>query len=383
MSTRITTFALLAAALLLCGCDGEFPNQEMDLAGEAKLRPLAITIEPPEAAPGETVEVTLHFYSPDRRPESVDWSVALDYRLGLYETDEVEDDVVNLQILMPPIYDEAGYGTQLFHYHVPEDLLLTTGAVPDTLTDAMLLALVRPLLGKADDEPVTRAELDAAYREGFPPDAPASVVAYAADLFSCEIRFRARLRREISLDVTRNLTVRHSRRTESYNVNTNPWLQRMTLYSVPHPDVDADDLGDYETEVLATPLAGEGVTPGLRTVPLHRDWTYFLGLSLGLDTYSSPFDPHALHDEKYNASWYHLDLDDPRGADPFYVTDEGEEAEMDDLDSRVRLAQPLGDGPHRFRVTVVVRDRRLEWMGLYSTTPGATLLSGEFEFVEP
>lgn len=383
MSKR-AILALIAPAVLLAGCGGEFPNQEMDLAGGQKLRPLAVVLDPPEAPPGATVTVTLHYFSPDREPVQVDWRVALDYRLGLYDVDEVEGDVVEITEVEPPVYDDVGYAVQSFTFRVPDNVLVTTGAHPDTLTDELLLAVARPLLGKADDEPVRRRELDLAFKQNdFVVGAPPEAMAYLADLFGCEIRFRARLQRGISLDVTRNLTVRYSTYTASLNVNRNPWLQRLNLYAVPHPDVDADRLGDYESELRVYPLAGDGVASVLRSVPLHRDWTYVLGLSMGLDEYTSPFEPDVPRVEKYDASWYHVNLDEPLDPDPFFVTDEGDEAEMDDLDSRVRLAQPTGDGPHRYRVTAVVRDRRLEWTGTYVTTPGASLITGEFEFVAP
>ncbi|MCB1150343.1 hypothetical protein KDK88_02255 [bacterium] len=383
MSQRLI-LAPLALLLLLAGCGGEFPNQEMDLAGEQKLRPIAVTLDPPEAAPGQTVRVTLLYYSPDQEPAQVDWQVAMDYRLGLYEVDEVEQGILQIPDVDPPVYDAAGYAEQTFTMLVPDTVLLTTSAQPDTLDDELLLAVARPLLGKSDGEPVTRMELDAAFKtDGFVSAAPDTMKAYLADLFGCEIRFRARLRRGISVDVTRNLTVRYSGQYGSLNRNTNPWLQRLNLYAVPFPDVDADDLGRYETQLQVYPLAGDDVTPHLVSVLLHRDWTFILGLSMGLDAYTSPFEPESPRLEKYQAHWYHLDLVNPLDADPFYVTDEGDEAEMSDLDSRVRLAQPVGDGPYRYRVTAVVRDRRLEWMGTYTTTPGASVITGEFEFVEP
>ena len=107
---KTLTKLLIAAALALApfplaGCGDGFPDEEMHLGLEDKTRPYAITVEPPEVAPGQAVTVTLDYHA--ARPGEIEhrWRVALDYASGPYEADEVERRLVALPEVPAPEVD--------------------------------------------------------------------------------------------------------------------------------------------------------------------------------------------------------------------------------------------------------------------------------------
>ncbi|MBU0741729.1 hypothetical protein KKA85_05660 [bacterium] len=384
---------LLFAPLLLplAGCDTTFPGEEMDVAGGRKTRPFAIVCEPPEAAPGETVTVTLHYYEPEPDRHDVSWRVSLDYDLGLYEADEVERDIVELDGLVnPPQSDAYGFCTQAFTYTVPDEALLRASSQPEVITDELLLALARPLLDLAEDDPLSKTELDLRLAltaagqvswEYVVDDNIRAMWGRLGDLFACEIRFRAGIDGAVRVDVTKNLTVRYSSNLESVNVNQNPRITRTYIRAAPYPDVAYEDLFSYGQDVLTFGLTAEGWYGDLVEIPLHADWTYYLDSEVYLQDYTSPFDAD-IRLEKFNLHWYHYNLDDPGVDRPLFVRDDGDEAEMDDLDRWVRLLPPAHPGHLGYRVATCMRDVRMEWRG-YAFAPGANLVYSEFAFVEP
>jgi len=380
---------LVPLLLAQTGCDTTFPNEEMDVAGSAKPRPFAIVCEPPEAAPGETVTVTLHYYDPAPEPCAVTWRVALDYDLGLYEADEVERDIVDLDPLVNPIQSDAfGFCSQAFVYTIPDDALLRASSLPDEITDPATQALIRRLMLMEEGETVTKEIADIFldrirgpnWRSYYSQDT-ALAIEQLGDLFACEIRFRASLDGAIRLDVTKNLTVRYSSNMWNPNTNTVPQITSTYVQAVPHPDVNYDDIGVYADEITTYGLTSNGWSGDLTEIPLHAGWTYYLIGNVLLQDYTSPFDAE-LRQEDASLHWYHFDLDDPGSGRPLFVQDDGGEAEMGDLDSSVRLSPPARTGTLGFRVTTCARDERLEWNG-YAFAPGADLVYSEFVFVEP
>lgn len=384
---------LLLAPLLLTqtGCDTTFPNEEMDVAGEPKTRPFAVVCNPPEAAPGETVTVSMYYYEPDPDRHDVSWRVALDYDLGLYEADEVERDYIDLDAqVAPPIHDEHGFCIQAFTYTIPDDALLRASSQPEVITDELVLALARPLLSLAEDEPLTKAELDlhlAMTADGnvswwYIVDEQTRLAwGRLADLFACEIRFRASIDGSVRVDVTKNLTVRYSPRLESVNVNENIIVESTRIQAVPHPDIAYDDIDDYADEIQVYWLSTSGWPGELQEIPLHDDWTYYLKAEFTIQEYTSPFDDSFRWEEVFG-HWYYYDLDHPGSGHPLFIQDDGGEAEMSDLDNSVRLSPPARAGQLGYRIATCLRDERLEWRG-YAYTPGVDLVYSEFVFVDP
>ena len=66
---------LMLSAFLLSSCTEGFPDEEMHFGIEDKVRPYAVIIEPPEAAPGDVVEVTFLARVPDQSDLDITWHI--------------------------------------------------------------------------------------------------------------------------------------------------------------------------------------------------------------------------------------------------------------------------------------------------------------------
>ena len=382
---------LLALLPLAAGCGDGFTDVEMHLGSEAKVRPYAVTCEPPEAAPGDSVTVTLLCWSPNPAALHVAWRVALDYDLGQYEADEVERRIVDLDATIaipPPAADAEGFVRQSFRYVVPDSTLLWSSALPDPMRDGAMIELARMALPEEAD-PSSRGAIEAHLRgvrpeqlPGLDPSRRAATLALA-DRFAARIRFRATLHEEITVDVTRNLTVRHSGRLGSPNTNTNPRVASCEVIAFPSPDVEDPDDPEHQGEIVRFPLdLSTGDTPGhltAREIPRHDDWTYYLVLTPSLQEYTSPFSGDRLFTESDSYRWYYFRLDAPSSDHAFFRDDPGDETEMWSLDESVRLIPPAGEGEARYRILTCLRDERPEW-AMYQTTPGCTVTVSEIVF---
>ncbi len=379
---------MILAGVALNGCDINFPNQEMDLAGSGRTRPFAVVCDPAEAAPGETVTARLYFYEPSPEALAIDWTVALDYDMGLYETDEVERNFVEPDIVWDPEFDAYGFGTQSIVFTIPEDVLLTTSSHPDVIEDELILTLARPLLGLEADKPVPRAAIVELLATADPlanPDIDTQAFLWLSDIFACRIRFRASMHSDVVVDVVKNLTVRYSRRNMSLNVNENTRLHISSILAIPHPDVAYDDVYDFLEESINFNFDD----PGDIRIPAHADWTYYLTRSLGLQTYTSPFAAGEEgvgsvggFQERYNLNWYGFDMTNPGSGHPLFLAEDGDEAEMNDLTDAARIQPPLDGAERTFRVVGVLRDVRMEWQ-MYGFAPGASVDEAVFTFVPP
>ncbi|MBM4116778.1 hypothetical protein FJ251_03415 [bacterium] len=380
-------FRALSAALLLGlgACSEGFEDVEMHLGLEGKTRPLAILCEPPEAAPGDTVRVSLYLHSPDPASCAVAWRVALDYDLGPYGADEIERHLLPLS--PPPPVDEAlGFLRQDFVFVVPDSALLFASSLRDPLEDPGTIALAEALLPAGTPSPPPKAAVDAylagldpAELAALPPASQAAALALA-DRFACRLRFRAAISSERYVEVTRTLTVRHSARLGSPNANRNPGYSQYMVLAIPHPDVAFADRLRYESElqVFAFPATPEA---GAIAVPARANWTYYLTLTPELQFYTSPLGDAGELLERSTLRWYYFAVDAPTDAFPLFRDDAGDPAEMWALDENVRLVPPTS-GEHRYRLVCCLRDSRPEW-DHYGGTPGLTLALGELVFTPP
>jgi hypothetical protein len=377
---------LLPGLLLAAACSDAFNDLEMHLGLEGKTRPLAILCEPPEAAPGDTVRVTLYLHAPDPDAVSVSWRVALDYDLGPYGTDEIEQ---RLLPLAPPAPASEGLGflRQEFLFVVPDSTLLWASALEDPVTDPAMVALAALLLPPGTASPPPKAAV-AAYLAGLSaaelaalPAATRAAAWGLADRFAGRVRFRAALASEVYVEVTRNLTIRHSGRLGSPNANHNPGYEGFEILAIPHPDVDYDDRLLYADELEHYPFAVGESLPGQR-VPRHADWTYYVALTAQRESYTSPYSGDQLFTERTSHRWYYVALDDPRDPYPLFRNDEGEATEMWELDDNVRLVPPAAGEERHYRLICCLRDSRPEWEH-YATSPGLTLVMGDLTFTPP
>jgi hypothetical protein len=323
--------------------------------------------------------VTLRYFAP--RPAAVvpAWRVVLDYDQGLYEADETERRHVVLEGLPAPAADSLGFAVQSFAYTVPDSTLLWSSAIPEVLTDEVMLVLTEALGLPPRKEAVAAflgglsaadlAAMDAAQR---------AAVQRLADVFACQIRLRATLADGMTVDTTRNLTVRHSRRLGSANANANAEITRFVIGSVPVIDLDLDQLEAHAGEITWHEFDGtspEGLPEARVTVDPGR--TYFARVRFEPELYTSPYDDVRELEEQGTYRWFYFRLDAPGSGHQLLATDEGEEAEMWELDEDVRLLPPGGES--RFRLLAVVRDDRIEW-ARYHGVPGQSIVAGEVVF---
>lgn len=387
MNKKSMILLALPGLLWLAGCGEGFPDEEMHLGLEQKTRPFTVVVDPPEAAPGQTVQVTLLARTPWPDELDITWRVALDYDLGLYEVDEVERNFRDLEAPLPEA-DEDGFLTQTFTWTVPDSVLLQTSALPDVLDDPVMVVLAEALLGPEASSPPTRAEVDAWLKSLAAADMAAlspeerQAVWALADRFACQVRLRAALRDDLVLDVTRNLTIRHTARLQGPNANTNARVRDFAVVALAKRDAPESDIGNSSVEqTLYRFLDQDGEMVADRVqVPLHENWTYYLTTDFDSQHYTSPFDPSLVLPEDGTHRWYYYRQDAPGSGHQFFVTEDGDEAQMWDLDERARI-MPAGAGSV-FRVVSVIRDARSEWV-MYHAVPGTGFAEGVVEFVAP
>lgn len=365
--------ALLAGGLGSSGCSQDFP-QEMEIQPDQKIRPLGVVCEPAEAIPGETVRVTLRYYDPSPAATASAWSLALDYRLDRYDTLEYEGHVIDLAPLTSERRIEAdadGIVTESFLFAVPETCLLVSSAVPEVI-EIDLPPEVEPLFSPAGAYP-TREEVDACLASVDPSALTAAQLGWlrtCSDLFACQIRLRCALRGALHLDVTRNLTVRYSRRLGSPNANLNPRLTAVALIDVHSADVDDRfDIARHPSDTTCV-YAGDPAAPVAQTIEVRAGHTYFLQALDEKQPYVSP--AGIRHDENHFYSWYYTRRHDAPDDLYFIQGHDGDEyTDMGPMDEIVRIVPPpAGMGPQRYLLHLLVRDERPEWR-MYQGTPGS------------
>lgn len=370
---------LLTLPLALGACTDGFPDEEMHLGLEDKVRPLAISLSPPEASPGQSVEVTLLLHAPDPAEVEITWQVALDYDQGLYETDEVERTILPLGEPVTTVQDN-GLMQQTFNWVVPDSVHRVSSAIPEVLTDPVLVALAQLVIGPPAGTPPTRAGVEAWLQDqplGGPLDAEEQAL---VDRFSCAVRFRATIQTDQRVvDVTRNLTVRYSARLGSDQTNSNNLATERTIIAL---EKDAAVSADLDDQGIARHFYNLLLGPADRVheIPYHADWTYFLVETFTGELYDAPFEPGLVILEELEGRWYYYRHDDPASVAQFYLDDDGEEAEMYELDDSIIL-QPAGVGS-RYTVFSVIRDTRRDW-ARYHLTPGLSVYSSEVLFRQP
>jgi len=383
----ISTVLLLATIAGLAGCGEGFPDEEMHFGIEDKVRPYAVVIEPAEAAPGETVQVIFYARAPDPDELDINWRVALDFNRGIYDTDEVESNFRDLATPLP-LADSEGFLTQTFFWTVPDSALLYSSALPEILTDPVIVFLATELIGPAAGSPPTRSAVDAWLKALTPADLAAmeplarEATWALADRFACQVRFRATLRTGRIIDVTRNLNIRHTRRLGGPNANANAEVTDFAVVMLKKKDAVSSDIGDPAIARTVYPFIdrfGTRVADRIQ-VPVHSDWTYYLVSNFVHEQYTSPFAPERLLSEQGHYSWYYFRQDAPTSDHQFFVADDGSEAEMWDLDRQARIV-PAGVGS-TFRVVNAVRDERDEWVS-YHAVAGTGVREGIVEFVAP
>ncbi len=383
MKSYLVAVLLMLTVAGVTGCGEGFPDEEMHFGIANKTRPYAVIVEPPEAAPGDTVMVTLMAQTPDPDELDITWRVAQDFDRGLYETDGVER---NFLALSPPfpITDEDGFLTQSFQWVVPDSALLISSALPEVLDDPVMVVLAEELIGPAAGSPPTKTAVDAWLKEltpqqvaGMNPQEQMATFALA-DRFACQVRFRASLQSGLMVDVTRNLAIRHTGRLGGLNTNHNAQVYSFGVVAIEKEDATTEDLNNADISQTWYPFIQGTVRVADRvSIPRYERWTYYLVVDFYHEQYTSPFDPELLLSEQGSYRWYYYRQDDPASDHQFFATEDGDDAEMWNLSREARII-PGGAGSI-FRIVAAVRDERSEWI-MYHAVPGGAVQEGIVEF---
>lgn len=377
---------LTLLSVVAFGCSDNFVTNELDIESGNKTRPFAIVCDPPEASPGDTVNVTLHCFEPDQGGATVSWSLVLDYYEDLYGEQAYERDVVDLHSLadIPPMtFDSEGVGVQTFRFVVPENVMLLSSSLDESYDEPMPEE-IRDLFQPDSPDYLTREEINA----GFATIDPASLseselfwVRGLSDIFACQIRLHAMVQSAIQVDITKNMTIRYSNHFESENVNHNPSVNWVAVLAVHKADLeDSDDIGLYDIDTTYIyhrdpAMVDEGA------IAVDRNLTYYLKIENEMERYLSPAGNE--QEEQYDYNWYYERLYSGPSAKRFYTNETGEDdPDMNELDEIVRIDPPAGAEGKEVRVFVVVRDYRFEWL-VYDMVPGATYITITVEFVAP
>ena len=81
VKTAVTYTAVLLLGAIACV---KFPTPFENIVVGQKIRPFAVVCDPPDGAPGDTVSVRLHYYTPPGKKPAIRWSAALDYGVDSY-----------------------------------------------------------------------------------------------------------------------------------------------------------------------------------------------------------------------------------------------------------------------------------------------------------
>jgi hypothetical protein len=352
-------FLLSALSLMVTSCTSPFPTPFENIVAGEKLRPFAVVCNPPEAAPGDTVSVSLYYYAPPSETPSIHWVAALDYGIELTNGSTYERNTVNLDSMMLP-----GSTAEHFTFRIPDSVLVHSTQIAVLLTNPNLQPYVNPFN-------LTAHTIDSTLRALAQAGGPVPALwQAAADNFSTKIKLRAQMRSSIALDVTMPLRVRYTCKLNPANANKNPVIHWMGVIRVPEgspTDRDSIYLHPYELQYLYRATG----TDSLRdTIVVDSGYNYFFAADSGIygtDTAYQKFVSYSTNNltatpdtENLRNTWFYSNLDFQSGMimDSLLLFGETRSA-------LGRMYPPVDTAMHRFQMWLVRRDQR-------GSDPGAT-----------
>lgn len=367
----------LAPLLALAAC-AEFPEKYENVIPGEKIRPFAIILDPPEAAPGDTVKVRLVIYEAGKRP-SVAWDMALKYQLNqgatssAFPSAEAEVDLETGGRKLGPSADGLAFS-----------VVIPAGDANPLRLTGMAPAVLREEAGLSEEEKRALASIgiadlasglgkdrliDALEKSDSVPNALAPLVDGLIGL----VRFRAKVAAPgFKLDVTKTLTVRYSNRLRSgpflSNVNGNPVLDSIGFIRVRAKDVtDFTRIAEHQSDTLffATHAETDAADPRYDTLEVWPDCSYFLIAKTDGDgqPYRSP--AGIGHTEQLFFQWFYSNLDATgRDWDELLgLADSDRPASLPVVPVRIPKAAA---GLRHFSIRATVGDARPEWGALSS-----------------
>jgi len=353
-----------AGLLALVTCTN-FPTPLENIVAGQKFRPLAVVCTPPEAAPGDTVQVRFYYYDPPEESPALHWLVSLDYGIDQHNS-VYEKQVVDLDSMMLP-----GGTVESFRFRVPDSVLTQSTQVSELANDR----IANPLhLSVLSADSILRAAANLG-------SVPSQIVALA-DNFTGRILLRAQVRADISLDVTMPLRIRYSSKLHSPNVEVNPsikWVGIITVHQADFNRIDSLSTAVWSMQYLLNADHPDSVKD---TVRIDSGCSYLAVADTGdyenpqfkrpTYTYFSKIDNATLLDtENYRYQWFFTNIDYANGMimDSLLMFGSGGSGSMRSL------LPPVDTGMHRFQLYCTARSSRPNDAGAtpgvaYVTSPG-------------
>lgn len=387
---RAIPYLPIAASLcLFAGC-AEFPETYENVIADGNIRPFAIVLDPPEAAPGDTVQAALKLYDAGKA-YTVRWSLALKFQIKQGVTGSsfptasewVELDSGSL------VTGSASDGLSL-GFVIPDgerNPLRLSSYVPSLFPESDLSAEEKSLLQGLGIEStaggIPRDTLLAALasRRSLP-----NGLAPLVDGFLAVLQIKAHVASPgFSVMVTKNLTVRYSNRLAAgahlSNVNANPRLDSLGFIRVQAAGVtDFDEIREHASDtVFFAASRGEEAARAFDTLKIEPGFSYFLIASGATgQAYRSP--EGLRHEEQLAYQWFYTDLDAPGMAGSELIGIKKGGRPLDGPVVPIRVPAP-GKSHRRFAIRATLGDSRPEW-GLLSS-PGLAYASLYCVFAYP
>lgn len=364
-------YLFLSLCLLVLGCT-EFSTRYVNIEND-KIRPIAFICDPPEAMPGDTVDVRVFASFPNGMPD-ISWTVALDYGVDLYGNETVERHIVPLSDLHAVNLDDS-LGIH-FRFVVPDSTLLFSTQLKG------LLARNAASFGG-----MSVADLDSFLRASPPGLLP--FPGYLVDQFAANIKLRGHMVQNITLDITKEVTVRYTGKFNPANASKNPSIRWIKWIAVQKNKMTSpDSIRNYPfTERYLYPP--ESISVNLKDTPLVIDQnvSYFLCADSGkggntpwLETYSyySTRDTVLKEDTsllEYDWLYTNKDYTSSMKKDSLILFPNGQDMPM------VSVLPPVDTRMRHFKFYVAIRtyrtnDPKLSCGGAYQS------VEGEFQYTD-
>ncbi|MBL8029460.1 MAG: hypothetical protein JNL74_23775 [Fibrobacteres bacterium] len=271
MIKHIITFTLM---ILFISCS-DFPSRFNRLDGN-KIRPLTIICEPPEASPGDTINVRLIGEFPTGIPE-IEWTVAFDFG-----EDQAADDVYEKQIVQIKnlgFKPTSGTGDISFSFVIPDTALLLSASFRNN--PAVLASGLSP-------DSLNKLLLNIPNASFLPTE-----IADILSLIGARIKLRAHMEQDISLDVTKPISIRFLRKFGITHSNKNPnQPSTMKIITVKTKGViNSDSIQNYDCDSITLSSTGSGLFPQTKefvgipdTLNIDRQYQYFLRIDTTIGT---------------------------------------------------------------------------------------------------
>ncbi|MBF0430963.1 MAG: hypothetical protein HQK83_06765 [Fibrobacteria bacterium] len=380
----LITFSLLG--LLACA---NFPEKFENIIEEGKIRPIAIVLDPPEAAPGDTVNVTLYMHDAGK-PYSIDWTLALDFNITNYGQLGSSGSVLNLDSMR---IDADGYmdNPLRFRFVVPvgdKNPMLHSSLIPEIAIPSS--ELDNDMKGALESMDVPIGEKGVAGKDVVElldntEDIPEEFSPMVDGLISLIVLNARVVSGDFTLDIEKKLTVRYSNRlvveNGTTNVNVNPTLDSIGIISVAKKDMEIpEDIHKYDSDTVyfKTNAFNQDSGAVVDTFVIKKDYSYFLiADSAGAaQKYVTP--NGTVLKEQLFYHWYYTNLDET-SSDWEKLINIGSD-ESDASLSVVSMTPPTDKSMNNFRIRVSVSDWRPEWALLCSDGIGYLDVRGYFKY---